>query len=99
MLHTKDYYNKRLKTESDKLCALRAKNVLAYQCALRAYVSRAYFLPTDLRAYVPTCQCALHAYVLTCQRALLAYVPRANIPSVLTCLPENVSYSITLIHM
>ena len=77
MLHTKDYYNKRLKTESDKMCALRAKNVFAYQCALRAYVQRAY-LPTGLRAYVPTCQCALHAYVpclLTC-----------HVPTSLACL-------------
>ena len=49
--------------ESAKLRALRAKNVLACQLALRAYVL--------------TCQLALHAYVpyvLTCQNALCAYV-------------------------
>ena len=46
--------------ESAKLCALRAKNVLACQSVLRAYVL--------------SCQRALHAYVLTCLRALRAYV-------------------------
>ena len=40
--------------------ALRAKNVLACQSVLRAYVL--------------SCQRALHAYVLTCLRALRAYV-------------------------
>ena len=46
--------------ESAKLRALRAKNVLACQSVLRAYVL--------------SCQRALHAYVLTCLRALRAYV-------------------------
>ena len=52
--------------EPAKLRALRAKNVLACQHPLRAYV-----LPCQ-RAYLVTCERALRAYVLTCQRALLA---------------------------
>ena len=46
--------------ESAKLRALRAKNVLACQRALRAYVL--------------TCQHALRAYVLTCLECLRAHV-------------------------
>ena len=46
---------KNITFESAKLRALRPKNVLTYQRALRAYVL--------------TCQRALRAYVLTCQRA------------------------------
>ena len=47
-------------TESIKLRALCAKNVLSCQRALRAYVL--------------TCQCALRAYVLTCQLVLRTYM-------------------------
>ena len=63
--------------ESAKLRALPAKNVLACQRVLRAYVL--------------TCQRALRAYLLTCLRALRAYGPtclaclRVNVPCVLTC--------------
>ena len=53
-------------TESAKLRALRAKNVLACQLALRAYVLTC---QRALCAYVLTCQCALRAYVVTWQRA------------------------------
>ena len=68
--------------ESAKMRALRTKNVLACQHALRAYmlkclrVFRAYVLTClrALRAYVLTCLHALRAYALTCQRALRAYV-------------------------
>ena len=59
------------------MCVLRAKNVLACQRALHAYVLTC---QRALRAYVLTCQCAMRAYVLTSQRALRAYVPY-----VLTC--------------
>ena len=61
----------RFKFESAKLRALRAKNVLACQRALRAYVM---MCQRALRAYVLTYKRALRAYVLTCQRALHAYV-------------------------
>ena len=57
--------------ESAKLRALRAKNVLTCQRALRAYVLTCQHV---LRAHVLTWQPALHAYVFTCQRALRAYV-------------------------
>ena len=57
--------------ESAKLRALRAKNVLTCQCALRAYVLTC---QRALRAYVHTCQRASRAYVLICQCALRAYV-------------------------
>ena len=57
--------------ESAKLRALRAKNVLACQRALRAYVLTS---QSAMRAYVLTCQCALRAYMLTCLRVLRAYV-------------------------
>ena len=68
--------------ESAKLHALRAKDVLTCQRALRAYVVtwkrafHAYVLTWQhtLRAYFFTCQCALRAYALTCQRALRALV-------------------------
>ena len=46
--------------------ALRAKNVLTGQRALRAYVLTC---QSALRAYMLTCQRAFRAYVLTCQRA------------------------------
>ena len=55
--------------ESSKLRALRAKNVLACQRALRAHVP-----------CVLTCSRANVTCVLTCSRALRAYVPY-----VLTC--------------
>ena len=68
--------------ESAKLSALRAKNVLTYQRALRFYMIasqralRAYMLMCQraLRAHVPTCPARLHASascVLTCSRAIL----------------------------
>ena len=57
--------------ESAKLLAIRAKNLLTCQCALRAYVLTC---QRSLRAYVPTHQRALHAYVFTCQRTFRAYV-------------------------
>ena len=58
-------------TESAKMRALHAKNVLARQRAFLAYMltcQRALF------ANVLMCQCALHIYVLTCQSALRTYV-------------------------
>ena len=55
-------------TESAKLRALRAKNVLACQLALRAYVLTC---QRALCAYVLTCQCVLRAYVLTCEPGIL----------------------------
>ena len=58
-------------TESAKLRVLRAKTVLKYQRALRAYVLTC---QRALRAYMLTCQRALRSYVLTCQRALRGYV-------------------------
>ena len=54
--------------ESAKLHAMRVKNVLACQGALRAYV------PTCQRAYALKFQRVLHAYVLPCQCALRVYV-------------------------
>ena len=68
--------------ESAKLRALRAKNELACQRALPAYVLTclralcAYVLTCvrALRASVLTCLCALRAYLLTCQSVLRAYV-------------------------
>ena len=57
--------------ESAKLRALRAKNVLTCQRALRAYVL--------------TCQRAFCAYVLTCQRALRASVLPCQLLCVLAC--------------
>ena len=67
----KSFQNMNFNDESAKLRALRAKNVLACQRALRAY------MPTclrALRAFVLTCQRALRAHVLTCQNVLRAYV-------------------------
>ena len=58
-------------TESAKLRALRAKNVLTYQRNLRAYVLTC---QRALHAYVLRCQCVLCVYMLMCQRALRAYV-------------------------
>ena len=52
-----------LKHESAKLHALRAKNVLPCQRALRAYVLTCL---RALRAYVLMCLRVLRAYVLTC---------------------------------
>ena len=49
-----------IESESAKLRALRAKNVLTCQ--------------HDLRAYLLTCQRVVRAYVLKCQRALRSYV-------------------------
>ena len=75
--------------QSATLRALRAKNVLTCQRALRACVltcQRAF------RAYVLTFQRPLRAYVLTCQRALRAQVLmclaclRAHVPECLTFL-------------
>ena len=57
--------------ESAKLLALRAKNVLMCQRALRAY---ALMCQRVFCAYVLMCQRALRPYVLTCQRALRPYV-------------------------
>ena len=56
--------------ESAKLRILCAKNVLACQRALRAYML--------------LCQRALRAYMLTCQRALNAHVPMCLNAYVLT---------------
>ena len=86
------------RVESAKLCALRAKNELACQRALHAYVLtcqcvlHVYMLTCQrtLRAYVLSCQHALRAYVLMCQRAL-----RANVPCVLTCSRANLSCVLT----
>ena len=65
------------KIESAKLRALRAKNVLACQRALRVYVSCVLTYLACLHAHVPTCLAclpALRAYVLTCKCALRTYV-------------------------
>ena len=73
--------------ESAKLCALPAKDMLACQRALHAYV----------RAYMPcmlTCLGALHAHVPTCLACLHAYML-----CVLTCSGKKVPSSITLIHL
>ena len=76
--------------ESAKLRALHAKNGLACQHALRAYVVT---LQYALRAYMLTCQSALRAYVLMCSRA---YVPmclaclRAHAPTCFACLHAHV---------
>ena len=62
------------KSESTKLRALRAKNVLACQGALLAYVHTCL---ACLRAHVPTClscSCAYVPCVLTCSRANLLCV-------------------------
>ena len=75
--------------ESTKLRALRAKNVLTCQRAVRTYVLTC---QSALRAYVLTCQRALGAYMLTCQHANVSCVlkcSRANVPCVLTCLTAN----------
>ena len=72
--------------ESVKLHALRAKNVLACQCALRAYVLTCL---RALRAYTLTYLRALRASVLTCQRVLRAYVltsKRAILNNVNSCI-------------
>ena len=73
----------RFKFKSAKLRALRAKNVLACQRALRAYVLmcqralRADVLTWQraLRAHVPTCLACLRAHVTTCLSCLCAHVP------------------------
>ena len=84
-LSSNSYYRSFLQ-EPAKLRALRAKNVLACQHPLRAYVI------TCQRAYLVTCERALRAYVLTCQRVLIAYVPtcfaclRAHVPTCPACL-------------
>ena len=81
-----------------KLRALRSKNVLTCQHALRAYVSTCH---ACLRANVSTCLTCLHAYVPTCLACSRAYVPtrlaylRACVSSVLTCLCANVSCVLT----
>ena len=67
------------KVECAKLCALHAKNMLACQRALHAYVL---ICLVCLLAHEPTCFVCLHAqvlralcaYVLTSQRALCAYL-------------------------
>ena len=55
-----------MKYEYAKLRALRAKNVLMCQRALRAYMLTSQRV---LRAHVHTCQHVLRAYVFTCERA------------------------------
>ena len=68
--------------ESAKLRALHAKNVIACQCALRAYLLMCQcalhaYVPTCLaclRDHMPTCLVCLHGNVLTWQNALCAYV-------------------------
>ena len=60
-----------LETESAKLRALRAKNVLVCQHTLRAYVLKCL---RALCAYVLTCLRPVHAHVLTCQCVLYVYV-------------------------
>ena len=80
-LSSNSYYRFFLQ-EPAKLRALRAKNVLACQ--------------HPLRAYVLTCQRALHAFVFRCQRALCAYVlmflasERAQVPTCFACLSAHV---------
>ena len=69
------FYNRCEKLESAKLGALHAKNMLACQCALHAYVL--------------ACQCALHAHVSMCFMCSHVSVPCmhtcscANVPCVL----------------
>ena len=86
--------NKYIICESAKLRALRAKNVFAYQRALRAYV--------------PTCLACLHGHVPSCLACSRANVPcvlmcltcsRAKMPCVLTCSCVSVPSSITLVYI
>ena len=72
-----------MKYEYAKLRALRAKNVLMCQRALRAYMLTSQRV---LRAHVHTCQHVLRANVFSCQRALRAYV--------FTC--ERASFDVTI---
>ena len=67
--------------ESAKFRVLCAKNVLACQRALCAYML---LCQRALHGYVLMCQRALRAYVLTCQRALRAHVPMCLNAYVLT---------------
>ena len=75
--------------ESAKLRALRAKNVLTCQGALRAYVSTS---QRALHAYVPTCLACLRANV-SCVPTCLACL-RAHVPCVLTC--QRASFDVTI---
>ena len=99
--------------KSAKLRALRSKNVLACQLALRAYVLtcqralRAH-VPTCLaclRAHVPTCLACLHAHVRTCLECLRAHVLTclaclcAHVSCVLTCSCVNVPSSVMLVYI
>ena len=86
--------------ESAKLRALRAKNVLTCQGALRAYLSTS---QRALRAYMLTCLACLCAHVpcvLTGSRANVSCVPtclaclRAHVPCVLTC--QRASFDVTI---
>ena len=77
--------------ESPKLRALRGKNVLAYQRALRAHVPcvlTCSLAKRALRVYVLTCQHALRAYALTCH--CLACL-RAHVLTCLASLPAFVA--------
>ena len=71
-----------IKNESTKLRALRAKNVLACQRALRVYVLTC---QRALRADVLTCLACLLAYLLTCLACL-----RAHLSTCLACLGAHV---------
>ena len=79
IMHVKDTKRAFRKTnvcrvESAKLRALRARNMLACQRALRAHVPPclACLLALVLGALRVTCQRALLSYVLTCLRAMRA---------------------------
>ena len=92
---TKEIRNTKELEESSKLRAMRAKNVLACQRALCAYVVTCL---RALRAYVLTCLCALRVYVLTCLRALRACVltsQRALRAYVLICQRDLRAYLFT----
>ena len=102
IMHVKDTKRAFRKTnvcrvESAKLRALRARNMLACQRALRAHVPPCLacllaLVLGALRAYVPCFLMCSRAYVLCVLRCL-----RANVTCVLKCSGVNALSSITLI--
>ena len=85
--------------EPGKLHALCAKNKLACQRPLRAYVLCVLMYQCVLGAYVLTCLMCLHAHVPTCFAylgVLCAYMPTCLI--CLTCSHANVSCMLTFSH-
>ena len=81
-----------------KLRALRAKNVLMCQRALRAYV---FACPAYFCAHVPTCFCVLTysrakvPCVVTCLRTNVPCVLRCRVPTCFLCSRVRVSCVLT----